>query len=83
MKIGIAQLNPRLNDFQGNLKKIIDASEKLEKQNAELIIFSECILTGYPPKDLLNEPEFIKNINSILENPAEFLKENHEKNLLY
>ncbi|RKX68385.1 NAD+ synthase [candidate division WOR-3 bacterium] len=57
MKIGIAQLNPVVGDFQGNLKKL---EEALAKAECDLLVFPELFLTGYPPRDLLERPGFIQ-----------------------
>jgi len=68
MKIAIAQLNPKIGDIKRNCDKIKAAIKKAADQGADLLLFSECILTGYPPKDLLLYPAFIAELeNAILE----------------
>ena len=57
MKIGIAQLNPVVGDYQGNLKKL---EEALAKAECDLLVLPELFLTGYPPRDLLEWPGFIQ-----------------------
>ena len=57
MKIAIAQINTKVGDLQGNASKIKKFIEKAAKLNAELVIFPELSLTGYPPKDLLNNKD--------------------------
>ena len=58
MKIGIAQINPTVGDLDGNLEIILDAYHALSKKGAELIIFPELALCGYPPRDLLLKRRF-------------------------
>ncbi|NBV57206.1 MAG: NAD+ synthase, partial [Bacteroidetes bacterium] len=59
MKIVISQLNYVIGDIDGNTSKILEDISKARKENADLIIFSELAVCGYPPKDLLDYPNFI------------------------
>lgn len=59
MKIVISQLNYVIGDIDGNTSKILEDISKARKENADLIIFSELAVCGYPPKDLLDYPSFI------------------------
>ncbi len=59
MKIVISQLNYVIGDIDGNTSKILEEISKARKVNADLIIFSELAVCGYPPKDLLDYPSFI------------------------
>jgi NAD+ synthase (glutamine-hydrolysing) len=59
LKIALAQLNPTIGDFEGNSRKIIQACHASEKAGADLVVFSELVLTGYPPRDLLYKPDLI------------------------
>ena len=67
MKIGIAQINPTVGDLLGNLEIIQNAYDTLEKQGADLIIFPELALCGYPPRDLLLKKRFGMDCLEILE----------------
>jgi len=59
-RIVIAQLNPTIGDIEGNSQLIINAIDKAcEQLQAHCIVFSELMLTGYPPEDLLHRPAFI------------------------
>jgi NAD+ synthase (glutamine-hydrolysing) len=58
-KIALAQINPSLGDLDGNTSKIIDFVRKARKQRADLVVFPELAITGYPPKDLLLKTDFI------------------------
>ncbi|HMM11829.1 MAG TPA: NAD+ synthase [Bacteroidales bacterium] len=59
MRIALAQLNFRIGDFETNTTKIIQAIDQAEKQGAELIVFAELALCGYPPLDFLEFDDFI------------------------
>ncbi len=52
-------MNPTVGDFTGNLAKIISASQRAAGSGARLTIFSELVLCGYPPADLLDKPSFL------------------------
>lgn len=59
MKITLAQLNPKIGDFEGNFLKVRDAINRSVSDGADLIVFTELILSGYPPLDLLDRRDFI------------------------
>lgn len=60
IRIVLAQMNPKVGDIQGNLHKIqLLAGQALEQYNADVVVFPELALTGYPPEDLLLRPQFI------------------------
>lgn len=59
MKITLAQLNFHVGNFEHNTSKIIDAAQKAVAENADLIVFSELSVCGYPARDFLNYPHFI------------------------
>jgi NAD+ synthase (glutamine-hydrolysing) len=59
VKIALAQINPTVGDFTSNLAKIISASQRAAGSGARLTIFSELVLCGYPPADLLDKPSFL------------------------
>lgn len=66
MKIAIAQINTTIGDFDGNTAKITSAIESSRINGADLVIFPEMTVTGYPPKDLLDKPHFIlKNLDAL------------------
>ena len=52
MRIGIAQINTTVGDIPGNTDRIISAYQQLCKKGAELVVFPELVITGYPPRDL-------------------------------
>lgn len=59
MKIALAQINPTVGDFTGNLDKIISATRRAADQGARLAVFSELAACGYPPADFLEKPSFL------------------------
>ncbi|MCS7120762.1 MAG: NAD(+) synthase [Candidatus Bathyarchaeota archaeon] len=60
MKIVMAQINSTVGDIKGNVKKIKRYIEMARGYGAEIVIFPELAVTGYPPQDLLYEREFVK-----------------------
>jgi NAD+ synthetase len=68
MKIAAAQINPTVGDIAGNLDKILTYIGRAKELGAQLVVFPELCLTGYPPRDLLERPSFIDaNINALNE----------------
>jgi NAD+ synthase (glutamine-hydrolysing) len=64
----MGQINSVVGDVSGNVKKIIDAAQHArDALNADLVIFPELTLTGYPPEDLLHRPGLIKRVELGLE----------------
>lgn len=59
MRITLAQINPVIGDFSGNLSKMENAMKKAELDGAALIVFPELIPSGYPPKDMLERKGFL------------------------
>lgn len=58
MKIAVCQTNNIIGDIEGNKARIISAYRRGEDDNADLVIFPELALTGYPPLDLVEKEEF-------------------------
>lgn len=59
MKVALAQLNYHIGNFEANSAKIIQAIDKAKKQEADLIVFAELAICGYPPRDFLEFDDFI------------------------
>jgi NAD+ synthetase len=59
VKIALAQINPTVGDFTGNLEKIIAVSRRAADRGARLTVFSELAICGYPPADFLEKPSFL------------------------
>lgn len=70
MKIALAQLDYTIADISGNRTKIIAAINEAKLKGAELIVFSELAVCGYPPDDLLDYPHFIEACNDSLKQIA-------------
>ena len=62
MRLGLAQLNPTVGDLVGNRRKILEAYTALVAQGAELVIFPELAVCGYPPRDLLFKRRFVPDV---------------------
>lgn len=59
MRIFVAQMNPIVGDLEGNMHKIIETLERARTKQADVVLFPELTLCGYPPEDLLLHPSFI------------------------
>jgi NAD+ synthase (glutamine-hydrolysing) len=66
MRLGLAQLNTTVGDLAGNRRKILDAYAALVAQGAELVVFPELAVCGYPPRDLLFKRRFVPDVESSL-----------------
>jgi len=60
MKIALAQLNYHVGNFESNTAKIIDHVHKAKQQGADLVVFAELCVCGYPSRDFLEFREFIE-----------------------
>ncbi len=68
LRISMAQINPTVGDLAGNRDKIIDSIGRAKKQGADLVVFPELAVTGYPPEDLVLKPQFVKdNLKTLTE----------------
>jgi NAD+ synthase (glutamine-hydrolysing) len=76
MNIAIAQLNPTIGDITHNAQQIITAAQTAVQQQARLLLTPELSLCGYPPRDLLLYPGFIKSMDKQLQQIAQQLPEN-------
>ncbi len=71
MKLALAQINPTIGDFPGNIRKILDNSLNGHRQGAQLVLFPEMAVCGYPPADLLEKPSFLARAQEALIEIAE------------
>lgn len=60
MKIALAQFNPTVGDFPGNSARMLELAAEAKSRSADLVVFSELGLCGYPPQDLVERPSFIE-----------------------
>jgi NAD+ synthase (glutamine-hydrolysing) len=59
MKIALAQINPVVGDFEGNSRKIMAYVARAKDLACDLVVFSEMVVCGYPPRDLLEKEAFV------------------------
>jgi NAD+ synthase (glutamine-hydrolysing) len=59
IRIGLAQINPTVGDFEGNVRVILEHMKRARLLDVDLVAFPELAVTGYPPEDLLLKPQFI------------------------
>lgn len=71
MKIGLAQINTTVGDLAGNQQLILDAYQALVADGAELVLFPELAICGYPPRDLLFKSRFVSDIRATLDTIAQ------------
>lgn len=71
MKIAIAQLNYHIGNFDANTQKIIQAAYQATHDGAELVVFAELAISGYPPRDFLEFDDFIARCDQELNRIAE------------
>jgi len=70
MKIALCQINTTVGALDKNRDKILDYYEQALQQGAELVVFPELTITGYPPQDLLHQADFVENNIKILQGIA-------------
>jgi NAD+ synthase (glutamine-hydrolysing) len=75
VKIALGQINPTIGDFSGNSKKIIDFSRRAHAFGADLTMFPELSVCGYPPRDLLEKPAFVARCQQAVKEIAEAVPE--------
>jgi NAD+ synthase (glutamine-hydrolysing) len=75
MKIAAAQINPTVGDIAGNVEKILQYIGRAKELGAQLVVFPELCLTGYPPRDLLERSSFIEQNNNALNDLASRVKD--------
>ena len=71
MKIALAQQNYHIGNFEWNTQKILAAISEAKNQSADLIVFSELSVCGYPPRDFLEFDDFIKKCRTAIDTIAE------------
>ncbi len=73
MRIALGQINTKVADFSGNCQKILTYAEEAYAQGAEMIVFPELSICGYPPLDLLTYDSFVQRNLSALQKLCEDL----------
>ena len=79
LNIAIAQCNPLVGDIAGNAAKVVENARAAAEQQADVVLFPELMLCGYPPEDLLFRPAFQAQIAKQIEYIAKQLAEQHSE----
>ena len=66
MLSALAQINSTVGDLSGNSSRIVDFARRAAERGAELVVFPELALTGYPPRDLLEKQSFLERTEAQL-----------------
>ena len=70
MRLALAQINPIVGDLEGNRALILERLAEAKDHAADLVVFPELAVTGYPPEDLLLRPGFIRAAEESVEKIA-------------
>jgi NAD+ synthase/NAD+ synthase (glutamine-hydrolysing) len=70
MRIALGQINPTVGDLAGNVARMSRFSRDAAQRGAELIVFPELSITGYPPRDLVEKPSFLLRSEQALQQLA-------------
>jgi NAD+ synthase (glutamine-hydrolysing) len=73
MRVAVCQINTTVGDLAGNSLKILQGAERAHAEGADLAVFPELALVGYPPRDLLDRPAFLRAVSSALSELTERL----------
>jgi NAD+ synthase (glutamine-hydrolysing) len=60
MRLALAQINSVVGDLEGNRDRVLRRLEEAKEAGADLVLFPELVVTGYPPEDLLLRPSFVR-----------------------
>lgn len=75
MRLALAQINPLVGDVTGNATKIEQFAAQAGRAGADLVVFPELTLCGYPPRDLLLKPRFVEGVIRTTSELAERLRD--------
>jgi NAD+ synthase (glutamine-hydrolysing) len=70
MRVALAQLNTVVGDLDGNVTRILEALDEAERAGADIAVFPELAITGYPPEDLVLKPGFVADNRAALDKVA-------------
>src|ERR1022692_2092980 len=70
MKIALGQINTTVGDLTGNVDRMIRAAREAAAAGAQMVVFPELSVTGYPPRDLVEKPTFVERSGQQLERLA-------------
>ena len=74
MKIAMAQLNYHIGHFEHNLEIMLKATETARSQGADIVVFGELAVTGYPPRDFLEFNDFVRQSDEAIQKLADAAK---------
>lgn len=74
LTLALAQINPKVGDLEGNLRLILEAHATAARQGADLVIFPELAVTGYPPEDLVLSDAFLAATEATVAKLADLTK---------
>src|SRR5438067_4547402 len=70
MRLALAQINSVVGDVDGNSARVVEWLGRARGENADLVLFPELVVTGYPPEDLLLRPGFVRAARRAVESIA-------------
>ena len=70
LRVALAQINPTVGDFEGNVERILKEVSRARAAGAALVVFPELSICGYPPEDLLFRPRFLRESRRAVERVA-------------
>ena len=71
LSIALAQINPTVGDLEGNVARVRAAAEEASRAGADLVIYGELAVSGYPPEDLVLKPAFQEAVETAVASLAE------------
>ena len=74
MLVALAQINPTVGDLARNVEKILSYARCAAEEGADLVVFPELCVSGYPPMDLLDHPGFVRDCEAAVRHLARELK---------
>lgn len=70
LRIALAQINTTVGDLEGNISRILSAARKADAQGADLVVFPELTIPGYPARDILYDASFLEAVQAAAEDLA-------------
>jgi len=70
LRVAVAQIDTTVGDFPGNAARILEAGQRAEREGADLVLFPELAVCGYPPRDLVERPAFARESERTAEQVA-------------
>ena len=66
LTIALAQINPVVGDVAGNAEQMLTVRDEAARGGADLVVYSELVLIGYPPEDLVLKPALIDHVEAAI-----------------